>query len=409
MFDVPQDVTRIIDTLTENGYEAYAVGGCVRDSIIQRVPGDWDITTSALPLEVKGLFRRTVDTGIKHGTVTIMLGNNGYEVTTYRVDGDYEDGRHPSTVEFTRSLKEDLARRDFTINAMAYNEKDGIVDIFGGMKDLETGTIRCVGKALDRFSEDALRMLRAIRFSAQLSFEIEKETLEAIGELCETIQKISKERIHTELCKILLSDNPDYVFLAKKTGLSKYFLSMLDDMDEKQEAFVTEFLKALPKTLFMKYAALLIYAGPQEAGKTLKELKLDNDTTGNTVNLLKLHGTLTNPALYEVRKILSQNSIETVRAAIIFDGIFYSLLKDQKALSILKSWEKACDKVLSDGDCISIKQLEINGEDLRKLGMKDGPLMGECLKAMLDEVLRDPSRNTGEYLTTFALTKRKES
>ena len=174
--ELPEKVHRIITTLQSHGYEAYAVGGCVRDSILGRTPGDWDITTSATPLETKALFSRTFDTGIEHGTITVLLDKEGFEVTTYRIDGEYEDSRHPKDVKFTRSLEEDLKRRDFTINAMAYNEESGLVDIFGGMEDLEKRIIRCVGNAKERFSEDALRILRAVRFSAQLDFDVEEMT-----------------------------------------------------------------------------------------------------------------------------------------------------------------------------------------------------------------------------------------
>lgn len=173
---LPEKVKHIIDTLEENGFEAFAVGGCVRDSILARDPKDWDITTSARPEQVKALFRRTVDTGLKHGTVTVLLGDDQYEVTTYRIDGDYEDGRHPKEVTFTSELREDLLRRDFTINAMAYNDRLGLVDLYGGMDDLQKRIIRCVGNADARFEEDALRIMRAVRFSAQLDFTIEEET-----------------------------------------------------------------------------------------------------------------------------------------------------------------------------------------------------------------------------------------
>ncbi|MDF2952130.1 MAG: polynucleotide adenylyltransferase/metal dependent phosphohydrolase, partial [Anaerocolumna sp.] len=179
---LPQKVDYIINQLIIHGYEAYAVGGCVRDSILGKEPEDWDITTSATPLEVKKIFRRTIDTGIAHGTVTVMMEKEGFEVTTYRIDGEYEDNRHPKSVEFTANLVEDLKRRDFTINAMAYNSEDGLVDVFGGLEDINLRMIRCVGSAFDRFDEDALRILRALRFSAQLGFTIEKETMEAIRE-----------------------------------------------------------------------------------------------------------------------------------------------------------------------------------------------------------------------------------
>ena len=172
---LPENVKRIIRTLETAGFEAYAVGGCVRDALLNRVPQDWDITTSALPEEVKRLFPRTVDTGIEHGTVTVMRGQEGYEVTTYRIDGTYEDFRHPDSVTFTRNLGEDLLRRDFTINAMAYNESTGLVDLFDGMKDLQAGIIRAVGNPAERFSEDALRILRAVRFAAQLGFQQRKQ------------------------------------------------------------------------------------------------------------------------------------------------------------------------------------------------------------------------------------------
>src|SRR5699024_3207230 len=185
---IPENVRTILKTLNENGFEAYAVGGCVRDSLMGRIPNDWDITTSALPLEVKGLFRKTVDTGIQHGTVTVLLGGGAYEVTTYRLDGEYEDSRHPKTVEFTSLLSEDLRRRDFTINAMAANEEE-LVDLFGGREDLEARIIRCVGDANERFSEDALRILRAVRFAAQLGFSIEEKTMEAICEKAGTLEK----------------------------------------------------------------------------------------------------------------------------------------------------------------------------------------------------------------------------
>jgi tRNA nucleotidyltransferase (CCA-adding enzyme) len=173
---IPEDVKKIIETLNRAGHEAYAVGGCVRDVILEKTPKDWDITTSAPPELVKKLFKHTVDTGILHGTVTVLFGKRGYEVTTYRIDGEYEDLRRPKSVEFVTDLTEDLRRRDFTINAMAYNPEEGLIDRFEGIKDLKERTIRCVGNPEERFSEDALRMLRAVRFSAQLSFEIEEKT-----------------------------------------------------------------------------------------------------------------------------------------------------------------------------------------------------------------------------------------
>ena len=179
--NVPKEVQEIISVLQEHGHDAYAVGGCVRDSLLGRAPADWDITTSAKPMEVKRLFRRTVDTGIQHGTVTVMFGKEGFEVTTYRIDGEYEDGRHPKEVTFTGEVREDLRRRDFTINAMAYNDKEGLLDLFGGIDDLNKKVIRCVGNPEERFTEDALRIMRAVRFAGQLGFSIEEKTKQAAG------------------------------------------------------------------------------------------------------------------------------------------------------------------------------------------------------------------------------------
>ena len=215
--EMPRDVEWIIGKIREHGFEAFAVGGCVRDTLLGREPGDWDITTSAKPEEVKGIFGKTVDTGLQHGTVTIIKNRNGYEVTTYRIDGEYHDGRHPESVEFTSNLKEDLKRRDFTINAMAYSHETEIVDEFGGMDDLENKVIRCVGLAHDRFTEDALRILRAIRFAAQLGFEIEAETYKAISDIAPNLKNVSKERIQVELTKLLLSDSPEKMMMVDAT------------------------------------------------------------------------------------------------------------------------------------------------------------------------------------------------
>ncbi|MBO4395739.1 MAG: CCA tRNA nucleotidyltransferase [Eubacterium sp.] len=266
--NMPQGARQIIETLENHGYEAYIVGGCVRDMLLndlhrnsglpERIPGDWDITTSAKPEEVKKLFRRTVDTGIQHGTVTVLMRDGQYEVTTYRLDGNYEDHRHPDEVVFTPELSEDLKRRDFTINAMAYSERDGLIDLFGGEQDLEDGIIRCVGNPMERFNEDALRMLRGIRFAGQLGFSIERETFDAIKSLASTIVHVSAERIRVELTKLLISDSwpvsaegqrivrdavirqpvgaeelsigPGKLRLAYEAGLTPYFLPEFDEM-----------------------------------------------------------------------------------------------------------------------------------------------------------------------------------
>ena len=225
---IPPAVGKILKRIEEAGYEAWAVGGCVRDCLLGRVPADWDITTDARPEQIKDIFKRTLDTGLQHGTVTVLEYENGrpkgYEVTTYRIDGDYGDGRHPDKVEFTADLAEDLKRRDFTINAMAYAPGKGLKDLHGGIADLEAGMIRCVGDARERFSEDALRMMRAIRFAAQLNARIEDSTWQAITEMAEGIRRVSAERIRVELEKLLMSDHPSLFRLFYESGLSAYFL-----------------------------------------------------------------------------------------------------------------------------------------------------------------------------------------
>ncbi|MDE6675167.1 MAG: CCA tRNA nucleotidyltransferase, partial [Acetatifactor sp.] len=319
VINLPEKVKYIIDTITEAGYEAYAVGGCIRDSILGREPNDWDITTSARPEQVKELFRRTVDTGIAHGTVTVMLDKEGFEVTTYRIDGEYEDHRHPREVIFTSQLVEDLRRRDFTINAMAYNETAGLVDAFNGMGDIKQKVIRCVGCAKDRFAEDALRILRAIRFSAQLGYTIEKETGEAIQELAASLSAISAERIQAELVKLLISPHPDYLRQAYDMGVTAVILPELDycmttSQNHPHHCYtvgehILHSLEHVPAQKDVRLAMLLhdigkprtleadqdgithFYGHPAVSAKMaemiLKRLKFDNDTIATVCRLVE--------------------------------------------------------------------------------------------------------------------------
>ena len=318
---LPDKVHKIINTLEAAGYEAYAVGGCVRDSILGRKPDDWDITTLAKPEEIKRLFPRTIDTGIRHGTVTVMLDKEGFEVTTYRIDGDYEDGRHPKEVTFTASLEEDLKRRDFTINAMAYNEHQGLVDLYGGLADMEAGMIRCVGDAKERFTEDALRMMRAVRFSAQLGYRIEEATKTAITALAPDLQKISAERIQAELIKLVISAHPDYLRIAYETGITAQILPEFDLCMETPQnnphhcytvgEHILHSMQAIEPDKVLRLGMLFHDIGkPQtmtvdEEGithnkkhpavgaemtkKILRRLKFDNDTTEKVVKLVLYH------------------------------------------------------------------------------------------------------------------------
>ena len=383
----------------ENGYEAYAVGGCVRDSILGRTPGDWDITTSALPMQVKALFRRTIDTGIQHGTVTVMLGKNGYEVTTYRIDGKYEDSRHPKSVEFTSNLVEDLKRRDFTINAMAYNDEHGIVDVFDGMGDLKRKIIRCVGKAHDRFDEDALRILRAVRFSAQLGFDIEDDTAKAAKELAPTLVKISRERIHTELNKLLLSGNPDYFSVVYDLGVMKIIIPELENIDAHKLDRIQHFIKKTRAVLPERYAALLSCVDADTAGRILKGLKLDNATISMAAKLVKYYNM--NPVVSEAAVRHYINEVGENDALRIVD--FNISICGSELNKGYTDMKKICVMVKERGDCTELRNLKISGRDLMEAGFPAGKQLGEILQKLLCEVLDNPKFNEYNYLLKRAV------
>ena len=378
---IPQHVEEIIHKLNEHGFEAFAVGGCVRDTLLQREPGDWDITTSARPQQVKALFRRTIDTGIQHGTVTIMFGKTGYEVTTYRIDGEYEDGRHPKQVEFTSNLTEDLKRRDFTINAMAYSHQTGIVDEFGGMEDLERHTIRCVGVAMERFTEDALRILRAIRFSAQLDFTIEEETRKAISVIAPNIAKVSKERIQVELTKLLLSDHPEYMKQVFGTGISPYISPAFAKLPW-QNICIPNTLK---KEKYIRWAACLRLVDADQAVRILKDLKLDNDTIGKVKTLVNWSGRELAAEAEPVRRGMSQMDPE----------VWDALLELNEYSDEIR---RLTAQIRADGDCLSLKELDVKGRDLMEAGVKPGKELGNILGQMLDYVLAHPGENQKERL-----------
>lgn len=389
---MPCEAEWIIGKIRERGYEAFAVGGCVRDTLLGRLPEDWDITTSAKPEEVKAIFGRTVDTGLQHGTVTVMKHKKGYEVTTYRIDGEYHDGRHPDSVAFTSSLREDLKRRDFTINAMAYSHETGIVDVFGGMEDLKRKTIRCVGCAADRFGEDALRILRAIRFAAQLDFSIEEKTWEAVCAMAQNLSRVSRERVQTELTKLLLSCCPEKIVMVRDAGISPWIASGFEECFGQTEDASLRFslLRELPTEKSMRWAGFLRYLTPDRAASVLRELKLDNETIGNVKNIVRGAQTPLFAAKPAIRKLLSEMS------AFQFDGCLR-----------LKALDGSCDtdeirrlwrEIREDGDCVSLKTLAVSGRDLLEAGVAPGPEVGKTLSRLLALVLEDPSRNRKEFL-----------
>ena len=390
---LPTKVKQIISKLEKADFEAYAVGGCVRDSILGRSPEDWDITTSAKPEEVKRLFSTTIDTGLQHGTVTVVIEKEGFEVTTFRLDGDYTDGRHPDRVAFTSSLTEDLRRRDFTINAMAYSEKRGLIDEFDGERDLEDGVIRAVGDACERFSEDALRMLRAIRFAGQLNFKIADETFDAIKELSPNIAKVSVERIAKELEKLLLSGNPEYIALVYETGIFSVIAPEVAMLFENGE--ISASTKALSRASFpekkelyqIRLAIFLEGLGADKAAKLLKRLKLDNDTINTVKKLLEL-------SLREV-----ENNETDMRRTVKEAGHkMMPLLLEMRRAKGLKDNKDLYQTVIDNGYCTSISELNINGKDLMDAGIPKGALIGSTLERLLELVIEKPELNTRESL-----------
>lgn len=431
--EIPEKAGWILKVLRENGYEAYIVGGCVRDSIMGRVPEDWDITTSAAPQQVKALFARTVDTGIEHGTVTVLVDKEAFEVTTYRIDGEYEDCRHPKDVIFTSNLIEDLKRRDFTINAMAYAPETGLVDVFGGIEDLKDKTIRCVGDPKERFSEDALRMMRAVRFAAQLGFSLAQDVRGAIREMADALDHISAERIQTELVKLLISPNPHWFRLAYECGITSVIMPefdriMVQRQNNPHHAFTTGdhtlcALQHIPAEKRLRLAILFHDMGKPEvfttdetgkdhfrghaaysekiARRIMKNLKFDNDTLYAVCNLVRNHswypqlsGTGVRRCAYLIGPDAFDDFLLVKRADIMAQ---HPDVVEEK-LDYLKEVEHIWRDVRLHGDCLTLKELDLNGRDLIADGMEPGSRLGEVLERLLQDVLEYPEHNQREYL-----------
>ena len=387
---LPETVEMIIDILERAGFPAYAVGGCVRDTILGREPNDWDITTAARPEEVKKCFRRTIDTGIAHGTVTVMIRKKGYEITTFRIDGKYGDARHPDNVVFTSDLREDLLRRDFTINAMAYSHRSGLVDPFDGQKDLQRKTVRAVGVPRERFTEDALRVMRCIRFAAQLGFSIDQATYEAAKELSRNLGKISAERIREELLKILVSGHPDYVGKLREIGAMHFICPSFEKCEEEAERL----LLLVPEDKVLRLTAFLYAGGPDEAAAFFDRLKFDNDTRNRVLHLIRFADISLSPDPKALRRFLSDFGKEDVDKLLLF--IEKSRGEDLKAV------REALWGIESRGECTSLKELRLTGNDLSAMGMKPGREMGALLHGLLEAVIEDPSLNTKEKLASIA-------
>lgn len=402
---IPKQVEWILAELREHGYEAFAVGGCIRDTLLHREPGDWDITTSARPDQVKQVFGKTIDTGLQHGTVTVMREHVGYEITTYRIDGEYEDGRHPKEVAFTSDLKEDLRRRDFTINAMAYSRETGIVDIFGGIPDLEKRIVRCVGDPMERFTEDALRILRAIRFSAQLGFEIEDNTYRALSVIAPNLAHVSKERIQVELTKTLLSEHPERIYLVDDTGMSPYvsdtFGAVFEGTGKERGISACTRASRLPARKALRWAAFLAYAGEENAVRILKELKMDNDTINRAETLVKWFAQELSKEEAKLRAVMSSMEDD------LFDDLLLLrefLLPEER--TVTETFRETAEIIRGRGDCIRMKDMAVSGKDLIAAGVKPGPEMGGILSSLFAHVLKHPEDNEKGYLLHMAGTLR---
>lgn len=440
IIDIPKEVEYILEELRRNHFEGFIVGGCVRDTILKRSPSDWDITTNAFPEEIKKIFRDTIDTGIKHGTITIVVNNKSYEVTTYRTDGIYQDKRRPKEVKFIGSLIEDLRRRDFTINAMAYNQEKGLIDPFEGFLDIKRKVIRCVGDPRERFNEDGLRILRAIRFAAQLNFTIEYASRQAILDLGDNLKYVAMERIRDEINKIVVSDNPCCFKLIYELGLmDKIIPEYVDAFNTEQNIKYHQYNVAIHSLKAMTYIenqldlrlTMLLHDIGKPYTKTVDEnridhfyghtkvsaeitkeilirMKYDHEIISTITCLVKYHNAKINETKKSIKRYLNK----------IGPDNFLKLLKIKRADNLAKNpkyfensferldnIEMITKEILKNKECFEIKDLAINGDDLIELGITEGKEIGLLLNEILDCVIKEPEMNHKNYLIQLALDK----
>ena len=429
---MPDYCKTIIKSLEDKGFEAYLVGGCVRDSVMGITPHDYDITTSATPIEMMECFTgfKVIETGIKHGTLTVVIDKNQIEVTTFRIDGEYTDFRRPDSVSFSRDLKEDLSRRDFTINALAYNEKTGIVDMFGGLEDIKNEKIRCVGEPDKRFFEDALRILRALRFSSTLDFEIEKDTAKSILKNQELIKNIAVERVFVEFKKLLCGKRVEQVLLEFRDVFAQFIPEIKPCFDFEQKTkyhcydVYTHIVKTVanikadeklrltaffhdigkPQTFFSDENGVGHFYGHNKnssriAKQVLKRLKADNKTVEDVATNVYIHDREVSLTEKSVKRFLSKYSLQS----------FYDLLEIKKAdaLAHAKEYRDRTDylqtlydlsnKIINEKQCFNLKDLALNGYDLINLGYS-GKCVGEALEFLLGEVIDGKVQNEKESL-----------
>ncbi len=433
---LPDEVKKALDIIHKNGFEGYIVGGCVRDSLMGINPKDYDITTSALPEQTKQIFKeyRVIETGIKHGTVTVLINKYPLEITTYRIDAEYKDNRHPDYVTFTLSLEEDTARRDFTMNSIAYNEENGIVDFHGGESDIKNKIIRCVGDPDKRFNEDALRIMRAIRFSSVLGFEIEEHTKEAIFRNKELLRNISAERIASELIKLLCGSSVYSVLMEYIDVLGAVIPELLPMKGFEQNNIhhiydvwehTAKAVESIEPTPILRLSALFHDIGKPDTyiekngmghfyghanvsceitKNILDRLKLDNYTKDTVLQIVKLHDFPIKDNRFAVKKFLNKHSPE----------MLFMVLKMKRAddlaknpfvlerLSTFDKIEQIGNEILQEQTCFSLKDLAVKGGDLIAIGFEPGKEIGIVLKKLLDAVIAERIPNEKEQLINFA-------
>lgn len=388
-----EGAAELLDTLHRAGYAAYVVGGCVRDSLLGLTPHDWDLCTSALPQQGMELFgeEKCIPTGLQHGTVTVKQGGGLYEITTFRTEGAYTDGRHPDGVHFVPDVREDLARRDFTINAMAYNAKEGLIDPFGGQDDLQSGILRAVGVPHQRFTEDALRILRLYRFAARFGFSIDPPTAQAAQELCAHLDCVSVERIEEELAKLLSAPAPAAYLDEKILGV------VLPELSPEALAAAKPVVDACPageRALPVRLAALLLSLGEDGTRRTLRRLRCSNACIEETAVLVReaVSGVPVSLNIY-ARRLLGRYNLCTVqRLAALGTALQPEHAADFAALSEL------AERLDADGVCCRISQLAVNGRDLMAAGVPAGPGIRKVLEALLDGVIREEYPNERQAL-----------
>lgn len=396
---LPKEVIHVLETLETAGYEGFAVGGCVRDTLLSQTPHDWDVCTNATPEQMLSAFRpfTCVPTGAKHGTVTVIVHGIPLEVTTYRTESEYRDGRHPDTVTFVSDITADLKRRDFTVNAMAYHPVNGLVDPFGGREDLKARVLRCVGDPTERFSEDALRILRAVRFAATYGFAVEPQTEQALFALAPTLYRVSAERVCGELTRLLTGDFV-YPALSRLYPVLCAAVPELPLQDEGEREALFRALSRSEKDRTVRWAVWLAVLGESAAESVLQRLRLDRRTTQRILTVIRHQNDTVSPNEPAIRRWLYRLGEPTLRA----------LLAVQEAYGRPQQAARACiDRVLATGQCISLKTLAVNGKDLLLTGIPAGEAVGKALQQLLAAVLDGTVPNQRDALLAYLDKRRK--